>query len=97
MTTDASLLDLILNASLLVQLVMLILLLASIVSWTMIFNKRKLLKYARKQADMFEERFWSGTDLTNLHVPQNPVCHRLASRAGWRSCRYAGREPRRVS
>lgn len=68
MTTDASLLDLILNASLLVQLVMLILLLASIVSWTMIFNKRKLLKYARKQADMFEERFWSVEDLSPLYT-----------------------------
>lgn len=68
MTADRSLLDLILHASLLVQLVMLILLMASVVSWAMIFNKRKLLKHARKQADMFEERFWSVEDLSPLYT-----------------------------
>ncbi len=66
MTPENSFIDLILNASLLVQFVMLILLLASIVSWTMIFNKRKLLKHARKEANMFEERFWSVEDLSPL-------------------------------
>ena len=68
MATDASFLDLILNASLLVQLVMLILLLASLVSWTMIFNKLKILKHARKQAEAFEERFWSVEDLSPLYT-----------------------------
>ena len=68
MATDQSFLDLILNASLLVQLVMLILLVASIVSWTMIFNKRKILKHARKEAEVFEERFWSVEDLSPLYT-----------------------------
>lgn len=47
--TDLSFLHLILNASLLVQLVMLSLVLVSIVSWTMIFNKRVMLNKAKKQ------------------------------------------------
>lgn len=68
MTPDHSLIDLILNASLLVQLVMLILAMASVVSWTMIFNKRLLLKRARKDADLFEERFWSVEDLSPLYT-----------------------------
>ena len=67
MTTDHSFIDLILNASLVVQLVMLILVVASVVSWTMIFNKRLLLKHSKNDADMFEERFWSSEDLSPLY------------------------------
>lgn len=66
MTTDHSILDLILNASLLVQLVMLILVVASIVSWTMILNKRVILKRAKKDAEKFEDQFWSVEDLSPL-------------------------------
>jgi len=55
------------NASLLVQFVMLLLLLASLVSWTMIFNKWTAMKQARLAADKFEERFWSGIDLNVLY------------------------------
>ncbi len=68
MTTDHSIIDLILNASLLVQLVMLILITASIVSWTMIFKKRTVLKRAKKEAETFEERFWSVEDLSPLYT-----------------------------
>jgi len=60
------LLSLITQASLLVQLVMLSLLLASIVSWTMIFSKHYRLKSAIKTADSFEDDFWSGGDMTTL-------------------------------
>ncbi len=66
MTTDLSLLQLIMNASLLVQLVILILLIASLVSWGMIFNKHSVLKSARQEANLFEERFWSVEDLAPL-------------------------------
>ena len=66
MTTDHSILDLILNASLLVQLVMLTLVVASIVSWTMIINKRVILKRAKKEAEQFEDQFWSVEDLSPL-------------------------------
>jgi len=46
---------------------MLLLLLASLVSWTMIFNKWTAMKQARLAADKFEERFWSGIDLNVLY------------------------------
>ena len=46
---------------------MLILVVASVVSWTMIFNKRLLLKHSKNDADMFEERFWSSEDLSPLY------------------------------
>ncbi|MCZ6525476.1 MAG: protein TolQ [Gammaproteobacteria bacterium] len=67
MTSDLSYLYLILNASLLVQLVMIVLLLASLVSWGMIFSKYNVLKNARTQANLFEERFWSVEDLAPLY------------------------------
>lgn len=67
MTSDLSILHLILNASLLVQLVMLLLLVVSLVSWSMIFIKRGALQNARAAADMFEKRFWSGNDLNLLY------------------------------
>ena len=67
MITDHSFIDLILNASLVVQLVMLILVVASVVSWTMIFSKRLLLKHSKIDADKFEERFWSSEDLSPLY------------------------------
>jgi biopolymer transport protein TolQ len=65
-TADLSLLELVLNASILVQLVMLILLVASLVSWTMIFRKHMTLKRARFAADDFEDQFWSGQDLVSV-------------------------------
>lgn len=68
MTTDHSIIDLILNASLLVQLVMLILIMASVISWTMIFNKYVILKHARNDAEAFEEEFWSVEDLSPLYT-----------------------------
>jgi len=51
----------------LVQLVMLLLLIVSLMSWNIIFQKRKMLVHARQQADEFEERFWSGGDLSSLY------------------------------
>ncbi|MGI9265131.1 MAG: protein TolQ, partial [Gammaproteobacteria bacterium] len=64
MTADMSFLTLVLEASFVVQLVMLALLLASIASWAVIFKKRGMLKDARGRADRFETEFWSGGDLT---------------------------------
>jgi len=68
MSTDLSFIHLILNASLLVQLVMLALLVASLVSWTMIFNKRVMLNNAIRESNKFEEQFWSLEDLTPLYT-----------------------------
>ncbi len=61
-----ALLTLVLNASLPVQLVMALLLLASLVSWTMIFRKWFALKSARQAAGRFENRFWSGGNLVQM-------------------------------
>lgn len=61
-----SILALMVEASLLVQLVMLILLLASLVSWTMIFSKYFSIRTATRAADDFEEDFWSGGDMDTL-------------------------------
>jgi len=61
-----SFLELVTNASLLVQLVLLALLVASLVSWTMIFSKRRMLRDAMSAADDFDEDFWSGGDMAEL-------------------------------
>ena len=63
---DLNLWVLILHASIPVQLVMLLLVLASVASWMIIFRKKATLDAARKGADVFEERFWSGADLSAL-------------------------------
>ena len=67
MTPDLSFLHLITNASLVVKCVMLVLLAASLVSWTMIFNKRVALGHAKQEADKFEDQFWSSEDLSPLY------------------------------
>ncbi len=64
--SDLSLLSLIANASIPVQIVMLILLAVSILSWTYIFSKRAALKRADAQTRRFEDDFWAGGDLTVL-------------------------------
>ena len=65
-THDMSVLSLITGASVLVQLVMVGLLLASVVSWYYIFVKVFTYKRAMKQADKFEKDFWGGGDLNEL-------------------------------
>lgn len=67
MGSELSILDLVLHASLVVQLVLVVLVLASIVSWTMIFDRAWTLKRANRAADAFEQRFWSGGDLSALY------------------------------
>jgi biopolymer transport protein TolQ len=60
-------LALVLHASLPVQLVMLLLLFGSIASWVIIFRKKRVLDRAEREADRFEERFWSGAELSKLY------------------------------
>src|SRR5512139_1964217 len=67
MIGEHSILDLLLQASFVVQLVMLLLVGASVASWAIIFSKRKLLNDARRAADDFEGQFWSGGDLAALY------------------------------
>ncbi|GAB3475098.1 protein TolQ [Marinomonas epiphytica] len=58
---------LIASASIVVQLVMLTLLAASILSWVVIFQRVRVLKVAKKTREQFEEQFWSGIDLSQLY------------------------------
>jgi biopolymer transport protein TolQ len=67
MQTDLQVWQLLLQASWMVKGVMLILLMASLTSWMIIFRKRMALAAAEKGAEAFEERFWSGIDLTALY------------------------------
>lgn len=55
------------DASIVVQLVMLLLVLASLMSWTLIFVKGLTFKRAREAAEQFERRFWSGAELGELY------------------------------
>ena len=64
MTGDLSVLELVMHASLIVQIVMALLLIASISSWAVIFGKRSEIRTARIAAERFEESFWSGGDLS---------------------------------
>lgn len=67
METDLSYLALIIGASPVVQIVMLLLLLASLASWVVIFEKRKTIRRSRAAADIFERNFWSGGDLAEMY------------------------------
>lgn len=67
MNHDMSILSLVTNASLLVQLVMAGLLVISISSWTVIFRKLFQVRAARRATDRFENEFWSGGDLNTLY------------------------------
>lgn len=68
MNADLSIVELILNASWPVKIVMLILLLASVASWAIIIEKSRLIKRVTKAADSFEASFWSGIDLRKFYT-----------------------------
>ena len=67
MNAEMNIWSLIAEATLVVQLVMAVLLLASIVSWVIIFSRRATLARLEKRAKQFEERFWSGANLSQLY------------------------------
>ena len=67
MNEELSLWELVLNASFVVQLVMLLLFMASVVSWGMIVQRALLLRRAKQQLLGFEQTFWSGIDLSQLY------------------------------
>ena len=68
MNQDLSIIQLVLHASFVVQLVMLLLLLVSITSWAAIFRKLRSFKQTRGLNDEFERDFWSGTSLNDLYA-----------------------------
>jgi biopolymer transport protein TolQ len=64
---ELSIVRLIIQASPVVQFVLLLLLGASVSSWTIIFRKRAIIRRARADAEGFENSFWSGGDLNGLY------------------------------
>jgi len=70
-STDMSILGLFLNASLVVQGIMILLVIISVISWTMIFQKKKILNASGVNVRRFEEKFWSGIDLSRLFSELN--------------------------
>ena len=66
MVGDLSILRLILQASPVVQFVIALLLLGSLMSWAIIFDKRMVVRRASTDAERFENSFWSGGDLSAL-------------------------------
>jgi biopolymer transport protein TolQ len=66
-SADLSILTLVTQATLVVQIVMALLLLISLASWTSIFSKGIAISRARRETEAFERRFWSGSDLHQLY------------------------------
>lgn len=87
MQTELSITALILEASIVVQLVMLLLLGFSVVGWMMIFQRAKVIKTASQSALQFEDRFWSGVDLARLF---QEVSARAQNASGMEKLFHAG-------
>lgn len=71
--TDMNILDLFLKASLLVKLIMLILIGFSIASWAIIIQRTRILNAAGREAEAFEDKFWSGIELSRLYQESQGV------------------------
>ena len=65
-SADMSIVTLVMNASPVVQCVLAILVIASLASWATIFSKWIVLSRTLRQTEEFEQRFWSGANLTKL-------------------------------
>ena len=78
-TQDLELWTLIVNASLVVKLVILLLLVVSFLSWTFIFSKWIAIRRARAQTEQFERDFWSGNDLNLLYQGAVNARHTIGS------------------
>lgn len=66
-SADLSIITLVTQASAVVQIVLCILLIFSLVSWTIIFQKWFQMSRARREAASFDKRFWGGADLNKLY------------------------------
>lgn len=78
MGNDLSMFHLISEASLVVQAVIAILVIASLMSWTLIFVKGGVLRNARRRTEKFDEQFWSGISLNSLYDELNGKTKRKA-------------------
>ncbi len=95
--SDLSIWSLFLEADIVVKLVILLLLAASVWVWAIVFEKFASLRKARKSADAFEDRFWSGGSLDDLYEqegakPTHPIAAVFgAAMSEWRrSLKVAG-------
>lgn len=68
MPQDFSIVELMLNASWVVQAVVLMLIVMSVISWAAIFRKVFALKRVQGHNENFEREFWSGTNLNDLYA-----------------------------
>lgn len=98
MAEEMSYIALIASASIVVQIVMLILVLASVLSWYFIFERAKVMGRFRNASDHFEERFWSGMDLTQLFrqvnaTPDPDSGTEAVFRAGFKEFTRARQQP----
>ena len=87
MGSGLNFLDLILEASFLVQLVMLALVGMSVMSWAIIFQRKKAISDALSNTKRFEQKFWSGIDLSKLY---NEISSRSGSSTGVEALFIAG-------
>ena len=71
MNQDLSIIELVLHASLVVQIVMVLLLSVSLVSWTIIFGKAIGLRKVKADNDEFDREFWAGRTLQELYGDAN--------------------------
>ena len=101
---DLSLWGLFIQASIVVKLVMLHLDAASVWVWAIAFEKFTSIRRANRQADAFEDRFWSGGSLDDLYEqegakPAHPIAAVFGAAMGeWRrSARVAGADLSRGS
>ena len=66
MNQDLNILQLVLHASLVVQIVMALLMLVSLASWSAIFRKLFAIGRVKSHNEAFEKEFWSGASLNEL-------------------------------
>lgn len=90
MEQQLSLIDLVMQASITVQLVMVTLVLASMLSWYMIVQRIIYFRTAANEMYDFEERFWSGIDLAQLYREGNERAAEGAPTLGMESIFRAG-------
>ncbi len=98
MPAHDSILELVLSASLVVQLVMLLLVAASVTSWAIIVRKRRMLNAALAGSNAFETSFWSGGDLAAIYRDvtrggRPPADMAGLFEAGFREFRRLGEQP----
>ena len=90
MNEELGIFELILGASFTVQLVMLVLFMASVTSWYMIVQRLMLYRRMDQELVAFEEHFWSGIDLAQLYREGNQAVADGATLTGLESIFRAG-------